>query len=223
MPSSEEEVFKVNNMYDEEQAKVYLAKHKHGLQRRLSNWLEQRMAARALAMAGEPPSILDLPCGAGRFWKLLARVPDRNLMAADYSQDMINTALNSQPPDVVRRFKTLQTSAFDIRLPDGVVDCIFSMRLLHHIDKEEARAKILREFHRVCRDTICVSLWVDGNIQAWRRRSRSRRQLRIDQTRFLFNRGQIEGEFLECGFDIVGSVPLQPGLSMWRTYVLRRR
>jgi len=223
MSSSEEEVFKVNNMYDGEQAKVYLAKHKHGLQRRLSNRLEQRMAVRALAMAGEPASILDLPCGAGRFWKLLARVPDRNLMAADYSQDMINTALSSQPPDVVRRFKTLQTSAFDIKLPDAVVDCIFSMRLLHHIDKKEARAKILREFHRVSRDTICVSLWVDGNIQAWRRRSRSRRQLRVDQTRFLFNRGQIEDEFLECGFDIVGSVALQPGLSMWRTYVLRRR
>lgn len=218
-----EEVFRVNNTYNEEQAKVYLTRHKNGFWRRISDRLEHRMAARALAMAGEPQSVLDLPCGAGRFWELLASMPDRDVMAADYSQDMINTALSFQPPHVAGRFKAFQTSAFEIKLTDAAVDCIFCMRLLHHIDGKEARAKILREFHRVSRDTVCVSLWVDGNIQAWQHRSRSRRSERSGHTRFLFNRGQIEGEFLECGFEIIGSIPLLPVFSMWRTYVLKRR
>ena len=224
MSIREENVLEVSNRYDEEQAKYYLKKHKHGFWRRVSNWGEQYMAVRALAMAGKPKSVLDLPCGAGRFWELLARVPDRTLMAADYSQDMIHTALKFQPPHIAKRFKTFQTSAFEIKLPDAAVDCIFCMRLLHHIDREEARTKMLHEFHRVSRDTVCVSLWVDGNIQASRRRrSQSRHPTRQDQTRFLFDRSQIEREFLQCGFDIVGSVDLLPGFSMWRTYVLKHR
>ncbi len=214
----------VNNTYNENQAKLYFEKHKSGFWHRLSNWYEQQMAARALVMAGEPGSVLDLPCGAGRFWELLARVPDRQLMAGDYSQDMIDTALNFQFPHIAKRFKTFQTSAFDIKLPDATVDCIFCMRLVHHIAEEEARAKLFHEFHRVSRNTVCISLWVDGNLQAWRLlRSQRRRQNHQSYTRFLFNRSRIEPEFHQSGFDIIGHVDLLPGLSMWRTYVLKRR
>jgi ubiquinone/menaquinone biosynthesis C-methylase UbiE len=210
--------------YDEDQAKLYFEKHKRGFRHRVSNWCEQHMAGRALAMAGEPKSVLDLPCGAGRFWELLARVPGRQLMAADYSQDMINTALNFQPSHVAKRFKTFQTSVFDIKLPDAAVDCIFCMRLLHHISGEGARTKMFREFHRVSRDTVCVSLWVDGNLQALRRRrSQTRRQPGQYHTRFVFGRSQIEPEFRQAGFNIIGYVDLLPGFSMWRTYVLKRR
>jgi ubiquinone/menaquinone biosynthesis C-methylase UbiE len=224
MATSEKDVLEVTNNYDEDQAKLYFEKHKRGFWHRVSDWCEQHMAARALAMAGEPESVLDLPCGAGRFWGLLARVPDRQLMAADYSQDMINTALNFQSLHVAKRFKTFQTSVFDIKLPDAAVDCIFCMRLLHHISREEARAKMFREFHRVSRDTVCVSLWMDGNLQASRRRgSQSRRQTRQYYTRFLFDRSQIESEFHQSGFNIIGYVDLLPGFSMWRTYVLKRR
>jgi len=222
MSTSKKDILEVNNRYDEEQAKLYFEKHKRGFWHRVSDWFEQHMAARALAIAGEPKSLLDLPCGAGRFWGLLTRVPDRQLMAADYSQDMINTALNFQSPDIAKRFKTFQTSVFEIKLPDAAVDCIFCMRLLHHIVREEARAKMFREFHRVSRDTVCVSLWVDGNLQASRRRRfLNRRQALQHYSRFLFNRNQIEPEFRQSGFDIIGYADLLPGFSMWRTYVLK--
>jgi ubiquinone/menaquinone biosynthesis C-methylase UbiE len=224
MSAQGKDVVEITNTYDEDQATLYFEKHKHGFWHRMSNWYEQQMAARALAMAGNPKSVLDLPCGAGRFWELLARVPDRQLMAADYSEDMIKTALNFQSPRITRRFRIFQTSAFDIRLPDATVDCIFCMRLLHHIAGEEARAKMFREFHRVSRGTVCVSLWVDGNLQALRlRRSQRRRRNRPSYTRFLINRSQIEREFHQSGFEILGHVDLLPGLSMWRTYVLERR
>lgn len=222
MSTNGKDVLQVTGRYDEDQAKLYLDKHKHGFWHRISNWGEERMAGRGLAMAGDPKSVLDLPCGAGRFWRLLARVPDRQLMAADYSQDMINTALNFQSPPIAKRFQTFQTSVFDIKLPDAAVDCILSMRLLHHIQGEEDRAKMFGEFHRVTRDTVCVSLWVDGSLQALRRRrSQDRRPTR--GTRFLLGRNQIEAEFRQSGFDIIGYVDLLPGLSMWRTYVLKRR
>ena len=220
---TQKEIYKVNNKYDNKLAKLYLEKHKSGLFRQLSNSWEQRMAARALALAGEPRAVLDLPCGAGRFWKLLGRVQDRYLVAADYSHDMIDTALNFQPPHIVKRFKTFQTSAFEIALPDASVDCIFCMRLLHHISDREARTKIFREFHRVTRDTVCLSLWVDGNIQASRRNYKKYRHNQQKHTRFLVSSKQIESEFHGEGFDIKGYVDLIPVFSMWRTYVLKRR
>lgn len=219
----QKEIFKVNNRYDNKLAKLYLEKHKSGLFRQLSNFWEQRMAARALALAGEPKAVLDLPCGAGRFWKLLGRVQDRYLVAADYSHDMIDTALNFQPPYIVKRFKTFQTSAFEIALPDASVDCIFCMRLLHHIGDREARTKIFREFHRVTRDTVCLSLWIDGNIQASRRNYKKYRHNQQKYTRFLVSSKQIESEFHEEGFDIKGYVDLIPVFSMWRIYILKRR
>jgi len=222
MATSEDKVLEFSRIYDEARAKHYLEKHKSGFWHRVSNRLEQHMAARGLAVAGEPKSVLDLPCGAGRFWDLLARVPDRQLMAADSSQDMINAALKFQSPHIARRFKVFQTSGFEITLPDAAVECIFSMRFLHHFSMEEDRAKVFREFHRVSRDTVCLSLWVDGNVQASRRRRfESRRQTPPSQSRFLFNRSQIEHEFRQCGFDSIGSVDMLPGFSMWRTYVLK--
>jgi hypothetical protein len=44
------------------------------------------------------------------------------------------------------------------------------MRLLHHIGLPEDRNTILKEFSRVTRGEILVSLWVDGNLQASRRK-----------------------------------------------------
>jgi len=210
--------------YDDEESRSYFEKHRRGFWHRVSNWSEQQMAARALVMAGNPKSVLDLPCGAGRFWDLLARVPGRQLMAADYSEDMIQTALRFQSPEIARRFQTFQTSVFEITLPDSAVDCIFCMRLLHHISEKESRMKMFHEFHRVSRRSVCVSLWVDGNLQALRlRRSQAHRQNRPHYTRFLCNRSQVEEEFQQSGLDILGHVDLLPGFSMWRTYVLKRR
>lgn len=71
---------------------------------------------------------------------------------------MIATALAAQPPEVVRRVRTFKTSAFDIALGNNSVDCVFCIRLLHHFQSSEHRLAALREFHRVTRDIVIVSL-----------------------------------------------------------------
>ncbi len=58
--------------YDQQHAREYLLKHQEGLARRLSHARDEQLARRALTLAGEPGLVLDLPCGAGRFWPLLA-------------------------------------------------------------------------------------------------------------------------------------------------------
>ena len=122
-----------SDKYDQQHAQQYYEKHQASLSRRLSHKRDEQLARRALTLAGEPGLVLDLPCGAGRFWPLLAEKANRVIIGADNSAAMLETACRSQPADIVKRVRPLQTSAFDIDLPDNAVDSIFCMRLFHHI------------------------------------------------------------------------------------------
>ena len=213
--------------YDQEHAQHYLEKHQDGLARKLSHYRDQQLARRALALAGEPNLVLDLPCGAGRFWPMLAEQPNRIILAADNSADMLNVARASQPAHITEHVRTFQTSAFAIDLPDNSVDSIFCMRLLHHIEEPEHRLALLREFHRTTRDSVIISLWVDGNYKAWRRKSLEKQRLQEDpcyksRNRFVISQNTVEQEFIQAGFSIQNHLDFLPGYSMWRVYVLRK-
>lgn len=231
--SGEEYGLEFSDKYSKDKADNYYVKHQDSMARNLSNWWEHRMARKALQIAGNPGSIIDLPCGAGRFWDLLAEDPRRELFAADNSEGMVAVADQAHPPQIRERFSLFQTSAFEIDLPDGSVDSVFSMRLLHHVGESADRLRIYREFHRVTRDTVCLSLWVDGNYKAWRRRRLDaarasgrkprKRRNKTFQNRFVLDRSLVEAEFNQAGFDIIGKVDFMPLYSMWRTYVLRKR
>ncbi|SDB06142.1 class I SAM-dependent methyltransferase [Pseudomonas sp. NFACC13-1] len=210
--------------YDELHAREYFHKHRRGLSRRLSNQRDQQLARRALALVGDPGLVLDLPCGAGRFWPLLAEKPNRVIIGADNSEAMLSTALEAQPSDVVKRVRPLHTSAFDIALPDNAVDSIFCMRLLHHIGEPAHRLAILKEFERVSRDSVIVSLWVDGNFKAWKRKRLERTREQKDyQNRFVLPTDTVEEEFRQAGFRIQERLDFLPLYAMWRVYVLRKR
>ncbi len=215
-----------SDKYDRQQAIAYLEKHRSGPSRRLSHWRDEQLARKALALAGHPTLVLDLPCGAGRFWPILAEQSNRVIIGADNSPNMLEVASAAHPPKLLARVRTLQTSAFAIDLPDRCVDSVFCMRLLHHIGAAEHRLTMLREFHRVTRDTVIVSLWVDGNYKAWKRarleRDTARRKHRAFQNRFVVPARTAEAEFRASGFDILGHYDFLPLYAMWRVYVLRR-
>ncbi|MDR0528701.1 MAG: class I SAM-dependent methyltransferase [Zoogloeaceae bacterium] len=211
--------------YDASHAQAYLKKHKDGLARRLSHWREAQIGRRALELAGNPRRVLDLPCGAGRFWPMLCEERDRRVLAADNSADMLSVARGSQPPEIVARIRTFQTSAFAIDLEDGAVDCVFCIRLLHHIEDARHRLAMLREFHRVSSGTVICSLWVDGNYMSWRRNcleSRRKADAQVSRNRFVVARPVIESEFRAAGWNVVAALDFLPGYAMWRTYVLAK-
>jgi hypothetical protein len=97
------------------------------------------------------------------------------------------------------------------------------MRLLHHIEKPEHRLAMLREFRRVTRDTLILSLWVDGNYKAWKRaRLEQRRRRKSVANRFVIPGVVAESEFRDAGFRVLGHYDFLPRYAMWRVYVLRR-
>ena len=218
---------KFSEKYDEQHAQQYLHKHQDGIARRLSHQRDEQLARRALALAVEPGLVLDLPSGAGRFWPLLAEKANRVIIGADNSAAMLQIACGSQPAEVVKRVRPLQTSAFAIDLPDNAVDSIFCMRLFHHIGEAAHRKAILSEFQRVSRDSVIISLWVDGNIKAWRRKRLEARRNNGQadgsyQNRFVLPAATVEQEFEAAGFRIQERMDFLPFYAMWRVYVLRK-
>jgi len=210
-----------SDKYTAEHAQQYFSKHQQGFWRTLSNRRENAIARKALQMAGNPASVLDLPSGTGRFWEMLCEQPDRKITAADNSRNMFEAGMQLRPKEITRRIETFQCSAFDIPLPDNAVENIFCMRLVHHIGESTNRIALFREFRRVASNTACISLWVDGNFKAFkRRRAEAGRGRKGFQNRFLLQRSQVESEFRQAGMDIIGHVDFLKYYSLWRIYVL---
>lgn len=203
----------------------YVRRHEHTLSRRLSLWRDAQLARMALRDAGEPGLVLDLPSGSGRFWPVLAEHANRVILAADPSTDRLALAEAQSSSEVRKRIRTFQSSAFSIGLSANAVDCIFCMRLFHHLDDSGKRGAILDEFYRVTRDTAIVGLWVDGNVKSWRhKRQQGRLEVGMSapRNRFVVCRSDIESEFARAGFRIVDHHDFLPGYAMWRVYVLRK-
>jgi len=218
---------KLSEKYGKALAQSYFLKRNESFLKRLANYRGEQLASDALDKAGEPGLVLDLPCGKGKFWPILAQKPNRIIIGADHSLEVLKTAMASQSAQVVSRVKALRTSAFDIELPDNSVDSIFCMRLLHQLGNADQRLTLLKEFYRVTRETVIVSLWVDGNFQSWRRKRYEQRRMTSGtdtehKSRFVIGRSVAEEEFQQACFQTVSKSDFIPLYAMWRVYVLRK-
>ncbi len=219
--------YEFSEKYDPDHARKYFEKHSSGFWRKLSNWRENAMARKALVIAGRPQSVLDLPCGTGRFWKMLAEEQGRTIFAADNSPAMIDSGMAFREPEVVARIaQTFECSAFATGLPDNFVESVFCIRLFHHIEKSEDRISMLKEFARISSGTVIVSLWVDGNFRAWRHRLKEEKKARTQgrvapRDRILLKRSEIESDIAAAGLEVIGHVDFLKLWEKWRTYVLR--
>lgn len=211
-----------SDKYDYQHAQDYHATHKGTLAKRLSNKLEQSMAKKALKLAGSPKEILDLPCGYGRFWETLLDAGAEKIIAADLSGGMLRVASEVNDPDVLKRVTLLQTNASKIALPNKSVDCVLSMRLLHHIGLPEHREAIFNEFRRVARSSICFSTWINSSYKSYRHAQKRKDDDRslTDINRHIMQAGSFEKELQSYGFKIEGHVDQLKYYLQWRTYVL---
>lgn len=210
---------------DREQARRFLEKRGGGLRRKLALWRDLQVARRALKTAGEPGLVLDMPSGLGQFWPVLAEHGNRVILAADDSPGLLAVACQRYPEKLVQRVSLLQTSLPSLDLPANAVDCVFCMRLLQFCATSEQRLALLKELHRVTRDTLIVSLWVDGNFKSWKRKRSALLRAannREPSRRSVVSKAGVENEFYQTGFKIVGHHDVLPGVSMWRVYVLRK-
>ena len=202
--------------YDQEHARVCRQPQPRSLMGRLAFWREENLVRKALKVAGEPGLILDVACGAGRFWPVLAEHANRVILASDPSQDMLNHAQTHHPQSLLKRIKTFQSSAFSLGLSVNAVDCIFCMQLFQHITCTEHRLAMLQEFHRVSRDTVIVAARVEGYFN-----------LRRPETEAVHapqpvSKAEIEADFKQAGFRVLSHQDVLPGCRWMRVYVLSK-
>ena len=197
--------------YDREHAKVCLQVQPQGLLSRLALWRERRLVRRALKVAGEPGLILDLACGAGRFWPILAEHGNRVILACDSSQAMLDHAQTHHPVSLLARIKLFQSSVFSIDISENAVDCIFCMQLFHHVRDSDHRLAILRELHRVSRDGLILSVPLGRTAEQG-----------CDPLRIVVDKGEIEDQFERAGFSILKQYEVLPGCGMGSIYILRK-
>lgn len=165
---------------DATEAAAYREKHSRTWTRRLSHWREMRCVRaavdRALRELGDAPTILDLPCGAGRLAGLLAARSGR-YVPADHSPHMLDLTREELARHGLadRAPATVQTDARRIPLGTGSVDLAVCLRLVHHFPDRADLHAILAELARVSRGPVIVS-YLDAD--SWKQRRKRARAAR---------------------------------------------
>jgi len=129
-----------------------------GIDQQIVNKRETKILEKILvSLSDRSVSILDVPCGYGRFSELLLR-KSLNLTSADISLPMVMAA---------RKYSVASSSNHhflvgDIRnlpLKDNTFDYVITIRLLQHMLNASIRRQVLRELHRVAKKMVILSFY----------------------------------------------------------------
>lgn len=104
----------------------------------------------------ERGSLLDVPCGYGRFASLFARLGIQSF-GIDLDPEMVRLAAGSQLGDDQERGACAR--AFQLPFADNSFDGVICIRLLHLRYSDEERLAILSELARVSRRYVIVSVY----------------------------------------------------------------
>lgn len=204
MPSSTETYR--SRLQDQVAARRYAERFERGARRRI-NEREQRAVRRIFSSLGGCLSVLDVPCGAGRFLQVLS-ADGRQVTGMDMAAEVLPFA-RERAQDLGVNATFLQGDASGTGLPDQSVDAVFCNRLLHHITTAEERAVFLRELHRVTRRHLVVSFFdyrQFGRLRVWLKRLKGRRVDYWGQPTL----AEFGAEVARCGFRIREVVPTGP-------------
>jgi SAM-dependent methyltransferase len=162
-----------------------------GHARKTDAW-EQRVVAELLEKASAPNcgTVLDLPCGYGRFTPLLAAHAE-HLIQGDLAASMLER--RSQPSAWA-----VQASLLALPFRSNAVDLAFCFRVLHHFPEAALRARAIAELGRVSRRWVLTSYYDAAAFPVWRDRLRGRKRKLTACSHAAF-----ENEAAEAGLRVV--------------------
>ena len=178
--------------------------------RRRRNLRKWRAIRLALDEATDLRSVLDLPCGTGRFTGELAR-SGLNVIGGDISLQMMREAASSpqvEHPDIAGY---VQADAEELPFRDRSLDCVISIRFMFHVDPI-TRRRILREMGRISKRWLIIDYrhrysarWVSWRI---------RHALGVlSQVPERVSREDLRSEFRDAGLTIRRVIPVRRWLS----------
>jgi ubiquinone/menaquinone biosynthesis C-methylase UbiE len=165
---------------------------------------------KALALAGGVKTVVDLPCGTGRFTGHLARA-GYTVVGSDISVEMMQQAakLESVKHENIPGYVRADAEALPFRAKSA--DCLMSIRFLFHVDPE-TRRRMLREFGRVSRRWVIADyrhkysarygLWKISRVLGLTKRPFERVSVK-----------SMRSEFEDAGLRVVKIIPVRRWLS----------
>jgi SAM-dependent methyltransferase len=178
--------------------------------RQRRNRRKWRAIRRALEETSDVRSVLDLPCGTGRFTGELARL-GLDVIGGDISLQMMRQAAAADEIEDRNIVGYAQADAEALPYRDQSIGCIVSIRFMFHVDPI-TRRRILREMGRVSKRWLIIDYrhrysarWV-----AW--------QIRhavglLAQKPERVSRRDLRSEFQDAGLTIRRIIPVRPWLS----------
>jgi len=158
---------------------------------------ERRIVEAILRECDVRGSVLDVPCGAGRFLSLLA-ARARPVVGADASGPMLELArAAAEPPR-----PCVRCDARRLPFADGAFELVFTMRLLHRVRHRDERAAVLKELARASRRWVLFSFYNRRSLRGLRSALRGRY---AGETR-----GRIAAEAAEAGLSVERFIPVGP-------------
>ena len=122
--------------------------------RRRRNARKWKTILAALESTDGVKSILDMPCGTGRFTGPLADC-GYMVVGSDISHEMMMKAAEQNTDSREHLAGYIQADAVALPLKDASLDCVMSIRFMFHVDPQ-TRVKILQEMGRVSRRWLIV-------------------------------------------------------------------
>jgi SAM-dependent methyltransferase len=179
--------------------------HRFGTGRRARrNARKWRTILAALERTSRVETILDLPCGTGRFTGHLAE-RGYQVVGSDISIEMMRLARDKTAAAAgVRGYLQADAEALPFRADS--VDCVLCIRFLFHVDPA-TRVRMLREMSRVSRRWLIVDYRhrYSGRYVLWR----LRKALGLTKTELpRVSRKQMEQEFRDAGLAVAEVVPV---------------
>ncbi len=123
-------------------------------ERQRRNQREWQALTRALDRAGNIGTILDIPCGTGRFTGDLVQA-GYTVIGGDISIPMMKQAKAKPAAADPKVLGFVQADAENLPLADDSVDCVMSIRFMHHVDSA-TRRRMLRDMGRVSRRWLII-------------------------------------------------------------------
>ncbi|MFC1777671.1 class I SAM-dependent methyltransferase [Pseudomonadota bacterium] len=195
---------------DDSVAADYDSHRFEGKRRALRNQLKWAAIQSALKVAQPVKTILDIPCGTGRFTPMLAQ-QGYHIIGADISVPMMIEALKLGSKENLYGY--VQADAETLPFPENSLDCILSIRFMHHIDPA-TRILILRDMARVSSRWVIVDY---RHRYSFRYRMRAIK-LKLGLTRRVLprvSRDELNQEFSAAGINIVKVIPVGRFSDKW--------
>jgi ubiquinone/menaquinone biosynthesis C-methylase UbiE len=209
-PKVEEYSYKKDFYRDAEVAADYDQHRFTTPRRQRRNVRKWRSIRRALDQAGDVGSVLDLPCGTGRFTGHLAR-SSLDVVGGDISLQMMREAAVSpevQHPGVLGY---VQGDAEHLPFSDRALDCVVSIRFMFHVDPV-TRRRMLREMGRISRRWLIIDYRHRYSLRwaGWQIRHALGLLPEVPER---VSKAELRSEFRDAGLTIRRVIPVRPWVS----------